>query len=74
MMSESVFKYAFKQRYTFILFVGLVCIQILLGILTLVQSIGIIPVGLGVMHQGVGVLVIGSFLAHYYFLKQAKFS
>lgn len=68
-ISEMKYKTSSLHRQSFNLFAGLVGIQILLGILTLVQSIGKIPVGLGVMHQGVGVLVIGSFLAHYYFLK-----
>lgn len=54
---------------TFILFLTLILIQIILGILTLVKSIGMVPVGLGVLHQGVAVLVIGSLLVHMFVLK-----
>lgn len=36
------------------------CLQIVLGIFTLLGSIGQIPVFLGVAHQGVGILLIGS--------------
>jgi cytochrome c oxidase assembly protein subunit 15 len=41
-------------------FCSLLLVQVVLGILTLMNSIGNIPVGLGVMHQGVGVLLLGS--------------
>ena len=34
--------------------------QVLLGILTLINSIGSVPVGLGVMHQDIGVLLLAS--------------
>jgi cytochrome c oxidase assembly protein subunit 15 len=36
---------------------GILLLQVLLGILTVINSIGIIPVGLGVMHQG-GALIL----------------
>lgn len=41
------------------LFVIMLIIQVLLGILTLINSIGIIPVGLGVFHQGGALLLLG---------------
>jgi len=42
------------------IFFALLTVQVLLGIFTLVYSKGTIPVGLGVMHQDVGVLLLGS--------------
>jgi cytochrome c oxidase assembly protein subunit 15 len=39
------------------LLVSMLVIQILLGIFTLINSVGVIPVGLGVMHQG-GALIL----------------
>ena len=43
-----------------IIYFSLLVLQVLLGILTLLNSLGTIPVGLGVMHQDVGVLLLGS--------------
>lgn len=48
------------MKYWGISFLGLLGIQVLLGILTLVGSLGNVPVGLGVLHQGVGVLLLAS--------------
>ncbi len=39
-------------------FMGLLIIQVLLGIFTLINSIGVVPVGLGVLHQGVALLLL----------------
>ena len=39
------------------LLVSMLVIQVLLGIFTLINSVGVIPVGLGVMHQG-GALIL----------------
>ena len=43
------------------LLVGGIIVQVLLGILTVINSVGIIPVDLGVLHQG-GALVVLSFV------------
>jgi cytochrome c oxidase assembly protein subunit 15 len=45
-----------------LLFLGFLNIQVILGILTLIGSKGMVPVGLGVMHQGVALFVLGSCL------------
>jgi uncharacterized membrane protein YraQ (UPF0718 family) len=45
---------------------------VLIGIITLVSSVGFIPVFWGVLHQGVAVLVIGSFLVHYFAVKRVN--
>lgn len=44
------------------LFIILLITQVLLGIFTLINSIGSIPVALGVLHQGVGLLLLSSAL------------
>ena len=54
---------------SFWLFGGLVLVQITLGIITLLESIGHISVLWGVLHQGVGVLVLASLFYHYYLLR-----
>ena len=38
--------------------ITMLVIQMSLGILTLINSVGIIPVGLGVMHQAGGLLLL----------------
>lgn len=38
--------------------VSVLVVQVILGILTLVNSVGTIPVGLGVLHQAVGILLL----------------
>jgi len=57
-----------KLDSSFLWFGGLVLLQIVLGIITLVQSIGFVPVVWGVLHQGVAVLVFGAFLWHLYYV------
>ena len=59
-------KLATQEKASYSLFVGLVIVQIILGILTLLNSIGHIPVLWGVLHQGVAVLVLSALLYHYY--------
>lgn len=44
------------------LFIILLITQIILGILTLINSIGTIPVGYGVAHQAIGLLLLSSIL------------
>lgn len=46
------------------LLLGMVFIQVLLGILTLISCKGSIPVGLGVLHQGCGLLLLSAILFH----------
>ncbi len=52
--------------------VGLLILQVLLGILTLINSIGHIPVLWGVLHQGVAVLLFGSFIIHFFFVRKSR--
>lgn len=44
------------------LLVSLLIIQVLLGILTVINSVGIIPVGLGVLHQAGAILLLSAAL------------
>ena len=54
---------------SFWIFGGLIVVQILLGIMTLLGSIGHIPVLWGVLHQGVAVFVLSALLYHYYLVR-----
>ncbi|MEP7320806.1 MAG: COX15/CtaA family protein [Saprospiraceae bacterium] len=48
-----------KWKFGLLKWIGLILlVQILLGIFTLIYSIGKIPVGLGVLHQGTGILLL----------------
>ena len=58
--------------YSTILFVAVLLIQVILGILVLIKSIGHIPVLWGVLHQGVAVLVLASFVCHYFFVRRVE--
>ncbi len=58
---------------SFWIFGGLILVQITLGIITLLESIGHIPVLWGVLHQGVAVLVIASLFYHYYLLRYTPY-
>jgi cytochrome c oxidase assembly protein subunit 15 len=51
------------------IFGGTLLLQVLLGILTLINSVGVIPVGLGVVHQGVALFVLGSILFMWYHVR-----
>lgn len=53
------------------LFSVLLISQVILGIITLINCVGSIPVGLGVAHQGLGILLFGSSL-FLYFLSSGK--
>lgn len=53
-------------NYIIIIFCGLLGLQIVLGVLTLVNALGSIPVILGVLHQDVGVLLLASFFTLFY--------
>lgn len=45
-------------RWVGIALVGIIVVQVTLGILTLINSKGMIPVGYGALHQGVGILFL----------------
>lgn len=45
----------------------LIC-QVILGIVTLLNSIGVVPVLWGVLHQGMAVLFLGSFIVHLFYI------
>jgi cytochrome c oxidase assembly protein subunit 15 len=53
-----------------LLMLSLLLAQVLLGILTVVNCVGTIPVGLGVLHQGVAVLLLASVLFVYFQVRQ----
>jgi len=53
-------------NYIIFIFFGLLGFQIVLGVLTLVNALGSIPVILGVLHQDVGVLLLASFFTLLY--------
>lgn len=46
--------------------ITLLVIQATLGVLTVVNSVGVVPVGLGVFHQAVAILVLSAVLFLYY--------
>ncbi|MEM1328862.1 MAG: COX15/CtaA family protein [Bacteroidota bacterium] len=51
---------------------GLIGVQFILGVLTVINSIGSIPIAYGVMHQGVALLLLLSWLYILYQLKPVK--
>lgn len=53
------------------IFIATLLLQVLLGILTLINSVGIIPVGLGVFHQAVALFVLGSILFMWYHVRKS---
>ena len=57
-----------RVLYSFYVFILLIFLQVLVGILTLIGSIGIIPVYLGVIHQALAVLVLASFVLHIFYV------
>ena len=59
-------------RNLHIVYIGLVFIQVLLGILTLVYSKGSIPLYLGVMHQAMAILVLTVLLAIHFIIKKVS--
>lgn len=44
-----------------------ICFQVFLGIMVLIRSIGRIPVGYGVMHQGMAIIILSCFVSLFYF-------
>ena len=61
-----------RVNVSFVYLLVLVLVQILLGIFTLLNSVGYIPVLWGVLHQGVAVLVLGAFLWHLFYVKRTR--
>lgn len=61
-----------KMNNSFVYLLLLILVQILLGILTLFNSVGYIPVLWGVLHQGVAVLVMGAFLWHLFYVRRVR--
>ncbi len=59
-------------KFGLYLLLGILVLQVSLGILTLLNSVGSIPVGLGVLHQAGGLLLLGVCLFLNYQLKPAK--
>ena len=53
---------------SYLSFVILLIAQVVIGILTLINSIGIVPVFYGVLHQAFAVLTLSAFVIHYYYL------
>ena len=54
-----------KRSYNLFLF--FLTLQVFIGIITLIKSVGVIPVLWGVLHQGVAVLVLASYVLHYFY-------
>ena len=54
-----------KRQY--VIFFIILLVQVVIGILTLLESVGQIPVFWGVMHQGTAVLLLASYMVFYYF-------
>jgi len=46
-----------------------VMLQVIIGIITLIKSIGIIPVFWGVLHQAMAVILVGTFLIHLFYVR-----
>lgn len=61
-----------RVKESYLVFTGLVGVQIVIGVLTLVKSIGTIPVTWGVLHQGVAVIVLASYVLHYFYATRAN--
>ena len=49
-------------------FIILLIAQVVIGVLTLINSVGIVPVYYGVLHQAFAVLTLSAFVIHYYYL------
>ena len=57
----------FRWKTDILKWIGFILLtQILLGILTLIYSIGHIPIGLGVLHQGTGIILLLSCVKWYF--------
>lgn len=66
-MIKMIRKSSSDIKISYTIFLIFLALQVLIGILTLVKSIGVIPVLWGVMHQGVAVLVLASYVLHYFY-------
>lgn len=53
---------------SYLLFFSLLALQVLIGIITLINSVGTIPVLWGVLHQAIGVLTLGTYIMHLFYL------
>ncbi len=56
-----------KRINSYYVFIVFLMLQVVVGILTLVKSIGIIPVYWGVLHQGIAVLLLSAYMLHLYY-------
>jgi len=71
-----LFSKSYKQSYPHvfrinnILLVTVLALQVLLGIFTLINCKGSVPVGLGSMHQGGGILLLSVALFNNYLLRK----
>lgn len=65
-LKNSEYKLITKICY---LLVSLLILQIVLGILTVMNCVGRIPLLLGVLHQGTGILLLGCSIVLYYFVR-----
>ncbi|NNE25214.1 MAG: COX15/CtaA family protein [Saprospiraceae bacterium] len=54
-------------RKSYVIFLLLLLSQVVIGIVTLLTSVGQIPVLWGVLHQGIAVLVLASLVMHYFY-------
>lgn len=59
-------------KKVYLVFIFLLVCQVILGILTVINSVGYIPVLWGVLHQGVAVLLFGTFIIHYFFVLKVR--
>ncbi|MEM6967265.1 MAG: COX15/CtaA family protein [Bacteroidota bacterium] len=71
-LAQKVKDYGLFQRAN-IMWITMLVIQILLGIFTVINCRGSIPVGLGVMHQGGALLLLGCTLFCVYLLYKSPF-
>lgn len=66
--SNRMWKSGLKGHYSFNWFLFFLMSQVVIGILTLINSIGLVPIFLGVLHQGVAVLLLAAFFSHMLFV------
>lgn len=67
-----IFHRSDKLSSAFKVFIVLILLQIIIGIITVVSSIGMVPVFWGVLHQAVAVFVFGSYVVHMYYVKYSS--
>lgn len=56
------------------LFTGLIGLQVIIGILTVVSCKGSIPLGFGVLHQAIGLLLVGAYVGVLFILRRTSIS